>query len=251
MKHYLCLDYGYNSSYLDKIKLIQKNNFDGVFLLWNENFEETVKLSKDANLDIETIHLPARECNNIWLENDEGYTDIIIQGVRDAAKHGIKTVIFHVSSKDNPPAYNQIGIDRLKSILKVCEEGKVNFALENLRRLDYLDYVYQNLNSQYLKFCYDSGHANAFTKNIENFPWEKYQDKLCCIHLHDNDGLGDKHQIPFSGNINWEKLMKKLKEINYEGPLTCEAVIKNPEISEEEYVYNIKQALEKLEKYIK
>ena len=104
--------------------------------------------------------------------------------------------------------------------------------------------------TDYLRFCFDSGHANAFTKNIDDFPWEKYKDKLICLHLHDNDGMYDLHQIPFEGNINWKLLMKNLKKNNFQGFLTSEAVFYRKEnITEEDFVKKVKHSLDRLDKY--
>ena len=47
--------------------------------------------------------------------------------------------------------------------------------------------------------------------------------RLQALHIHDNDRLGDTHQIPFSMNIEWEPIAKALKDINYQGYLTLEA----------------------------
>jgi len=252
MKHFIYLYYGFPSKIEEKIELIKNNKFNGVFLFWDGYFLNNVGKIKEANLEIETVHLPFDNCNELWVPGKKGddYVETIIEAIKQISSEGIKTVIFHVSSGDMPPSYNEFGLMRLEKILKVVEEHRVYFALENLRRLDYLDYVYDNLANKYLKFCFDSGHANAFTKNIENFPWEKYQDKLLCVHLHDNNSYTDQHLIPFRGNINWQLLAQKLKEINYQGPLTCEAVNTNSLNNEREYVEEIKLSLERIESYM-
>ncbi|MDD4077510.1 MAG: sugar phosphate isomerase/epimerase [Bacilli bacterium] len=253
MDHYIYLYYGFSSSIEKKIELIKKNQFKGVFLFWDDNFFSSVKKVRAAALDIETVHLPFDDCNELWLHGLKGeeYIQKAIMAIQSAATMKIPTVIFHVSSSDNPPPYNQLGIDRLAKVLKVCEQYKINIALENLRRLEYLDYIYSTFQSEYLKFCFDSGHAHAFTNNIDSFPWGKYQNKLICVHLHDNNGLYDQHLIPFTGNINWELLAKSLKEIGYSGPLTSEAVCFDcPGEKEEGFVRKIKAALEKIDRYI-
>ena len=253
MDHYIYLYYGFSSSIDKKIELIVKNHFKGVFLFWDENFFSNVKKVREAALDIETVHLPFEQCNELWITGSKGeeYIQKTITAIKEAATLKIPTVIFHISSGENPPSYNQLGIDRLAKILKVCEQYQINIALENLRRLEYLDYIYSLLHSKYLKFCFDSGHANAFTRNIENFPWVKYRNKLICVHLHDNNGLYDQHLIPFTGNIDWKLLAKSLKEIGYSGPLTSEAVCFNCSLEKEEgFVREIKAALEKIDRYI-
>ena len=47
--------------------------------------------------------------------------------------------------------------------------------------------------------------------------------RLQALHIHDNDCLGDTHQIPFSMNIDFSKVAKALKDISYQGELTLEA----------------------------
>lgn len=235
----------------EKAKAIKEMGFDGVFVFDDEVLDEAIMEVRKQNLHIEALHLPFKNCNHLWLDDDEGvkYTNIAIQGIKKAKEHLIPTVVFHISSKDNPPLYSEIGLRRIKEILKVAEELDINFALENLRRLDYLDYVYENIKSDKLKFCFDSGHANAFTKNLEDFKFSKYQEKLVCVHFSDNFGDYDSHLIPFMGNINWEKLAKKLYTIGFNGPLTSEAIIKDedPIVG----LKKIKEALDKIEGYFK
>ncbi len=43
------------------------------------------------------------------------------------------------------------------------------------------------------------------------------------LHLHDNDGRHDRHQIPFSGNTDWVDVMRALRAVGYCGYLTLEA----------------------------
>jgi len=40
--------------------------------------------------------------------------------------------------------------------------------------------------------------------------------------LHDNDGVNDWHALPFSGNIDWDDIRKKLKVVDYKGSIALE-----------------------------
>ena len=46
---------------------------------------------------------------------------------------------------------------------------------------------------------------------------------LQALHIHDNDCWHDHHQIPFSGDIDFDSIVKALKEIDYKGYFTLEA----------------------------
>lgn len=39
---------------------------------------------------------------------------------------------------------------------------------------------------------------------------------------HDNDGNTDGHMIPFDGNLNFEKFLRKLKNLDHQPPLSLE-----------------------------
>lgn len=47
------------------------------------------------------------------------------------------------------------------------------------------------------------------------------------MHLHDNDKSDDLHLLPFDGTIDWERVVTKLKECNYKGPVVFELLEHN------------------------
>jgi L-ribulose-5-phosphate 3-epimerase len=131
----------------------------------------------------------------------------------ECAEHDIPTAVVHLSSGDNPPPPNQIGLDRLKRLVEMAERKNVNIALENLRKIEYLDFAFSNIQSGRLGLCYDSGHENCYTKGSDLLT--KYGSKLMALHLHDNDGTDDQHQIPGEGNIYWSVIHEKLSISGY------------------------------------
>jgi sugar phosphate isomerase/epimerase len=78
-----------------------------------------------------------------------------------------------------------------------------------------------------LAFCLDIGHANlvpAGSKSIDLI--QQFRNILKHIHIHDNvGGDSEKHDIHLpigEGNINFEPIFKKLKQVNYTGNITIE-----------------------------
>ncbi len=72
--------------------------------------------------------------------------------------------------------------------------------------------------------CLDIGHAQmkgSGTTAVELI--RALGHRLECLHLHDNDCRHDSHAIPFSMNIEFEPVVKALKEIGYRGDFTLEA----------------------------
>ena len=228
-------NYKYNSAYEDRINLIEQAGFSGVFIYSQYNPSEYIEIICDSSLRIDSLHLPykkfeqgkcvdSRYVNVLW--TDETVADLyvkeLIDEVKFAHEYKIDTVVMHITGGDIPPDMSDHGIINIEKVLNACELYDITLCLENLRRLDYLSYVFNKLDSKHLKFCFDSGHANVMTKNIDNFPWGEFGDKLFYLHLNDNNGAKDQHLIPFNGNINWYDLMKTIFAFNNNIGLTLE-----------------------------
>ena len=80
------------------------------------------------------------------------------------------------------------------------------------------------INDDFFVACLDLGHAelrgsgDGAVNMIRALGY-----RLQALHIHDNDQWHDKHQIPFSMNIDFGAIVKTLKEINYQGYFTLEA----------------------------
>jgi len=74
--------------------------------------------------------------------------------------------------------------------------------------------------------CYDSGHGNIASDGDDGLDGvERLKDRLLAVHLHDNDGSGDQHRLPFTGTTDWGRLTRILAESSYAKPLNLEAGI--------------------------
>jgi sugar phosphate isomerase/epimerase len=81
------------------------------------------------------------------------------------------------------------------------------------------------INDKSFVACLDLGHAEmrGIGTNAPEMIRALGYDRLKALHIHDNDLVGDSHQIPFSMNMDFEAIAKALKEIGYDGYLTLEA----------------------------
>ncbi|MBQ8337676.1 MAG: sugar phosphate isomerase/epimerase [Oscillospiraceae bacterium] len=82
--------------------------------------------------------------------------------------------------------------------------------------------------------CLDVGHCILTGETPEGMV-RGLGDTLKCLHIHDNDGRDDNHDIPYNGfqipmefkgpekKINWDAFMQALKEAGYTGTLSLEA----------------------------
>lgn len=80
------------------------------------------------------------------------------------------------------------------------------------------------INDDFFVACLDLGHAEMHGSGDGAVNMIRTLDyRLQALHIHDNDCWHDSHQIPFSMNIDFDAIVKALKEINYQGYFTLEA----------------------------
>ncbi len=157
------------------------------------------------------------------------------------AENGVRTYTIHIG----PPYGGQSAQEAvarscraIERILPAAEEAGVVIACENIyyptTTSDCLLAVLRAFESPYLRFCYDSGHANLMTNGVRDgtlcdwveAPWLKAEVSpqvddftalwayLARCHLHDNGAVGDDHNLPGAPGctIDWPALGKRLLE---------------------------------------
>ncbi|MFO7637218.1 MAG: sugar phosphate isomerase/epimerase family protein [Clostridia bacterium] len=228
--------FGYHFSPQERLCLIKEAGFSSVMLLWSDYFDNDYNLfpeyARNIGLRIENAHAPYLHANDLWentLAGQEAYKELIACVV-ECASHGIQTVVMHPENKSGTetvelPQDFSVGLDRMKRVVEVAERFGIIIAVENMSRPEYLDVIFNSIQSEKLGFCFDSGHWNMFTPKIDLLT--PYGNKLKAVHLHDNDGIDDWHALPYSGNIDWEDIAIKLDESAYPGVAALEIGNKN------------------------
>ena len=125
-------------------------------------------------------------------------------------------------------------IKLLQRIIRYATEAGITICLENLSEWAiHLERLFETLPQ--LNMTLDLGHAQLLTKGNRSLEFlEKYPERIKHIHLHDNRG-GDTHQDdlhlpPGQGIINFDKIFRKLREMDYSQTITLE--LKPAEIKE-------------------
>ncbi|MBD2863766.1 sugar phosphate isomerase/epimerase family protein [Paenibacillus oceani] len=71
--------------------------------------------------------------------------------------------------------------------------------------------------------CWDFGHANiSFCIKDQADELRLIGSRLKSTHIADNHGHADEHLAPFYGHVDWHRMMRTLKEIDYKGDFTYE-----------------------------
>ena len=87
----------------------------------------------------------------------------------------------------------------------------------------------EKYHGQVLGFCFDTGHGNLVGIDFENFI-TTLDYRLKVLHIHDNDGISDLHQIPFTftktrenlPSTDWKGFLNGLRTIKFNGTLSFE-----------------------------
>lgn len=122
-------------------KAIKEAGFDGAFVQWYKtgeggvtiSGEEQVKLCRDNGLFVPFAHLGYDRINDLWTEGKSGdeMIDGYIRDVENVKKSGVNEVILHLTSKTNPPAPNETGVNRLIRLFSAAKDAEIAVALEN------------------------------------------------------------------------------------------------------------------------
>ncbi len=214
-------------SIIETINSINNAKFKNVFVQWyDDNWEysqeKQIETCKQLGFNIIFAHLGYQNINSIWIEGNEG--DNLVEryrnDIRNCKQYGISMVVMHLTSKKVAPKYNEIGLNRIKKITEYAKELGMKVAFENTKIKGYLEYVLDNIKDDNVGICFDAGHYHVHFNDEFNF--EFFKDRIFAVHLHDNDKSDDLHLLPFDGTIDWKYVMNKLKECNYNGPITME-----------------------------
>jgi sugar phosphate isomerase/epimerase len=161
---------------------------------------------------------------------EEGQNNLL-EWVDLCEQTGVKNLVLHGGTS----ADRRKGISDtrriLGSVLPRLESAGVVLNLENHYAYDYhdcrelcsepwefLDVL--SLDSPSLGFCFDTGHGHM-TRNSKDLiqtlaPWLHY------IHLADNQGTDDDHDMFREGTVEWDKVFAHLQDIHFDGTFCVE-----------------------------
>ncbi len=220
--------FGFRLPLIKKLEMIKQVGFAATTLWWGDEIafaeaskDELPELVRDKGLYLENIHVPYKDINNLFspVSNKRNNTLYKYLGwIEDCAVYSIPIMVMHVTDGSNLPEPGEYLYSSFKKIVQVAEQFKIRVAIENTERNDYINFLLNEFDSEYLVFCYDSSHAQLY--DCETDILAKWNQHLAAVHLSDNDGKKDRHWLPGKGIINWDNVCNNLK--NYQGCLTLE-----------------------------
>lgn len=234
----------------------------GIYAASDEEFEEHFhhirKTAEKYELEIGQTHGrcetydPVDEARREWThkvcEKDMKATSLL--GAPSCVVHFINSTRW---GKQPAEVMRSVSEEMFRAIIPYAEKYKVNIALETFGAArikgdrirdffadpnEFLD-QYRRMDTQYKTMCVDTGH----THEAESFwvpPPEEYirilGKDVTLLHLHDNSGHWDDHQLPGQGTIQWGKVFDALDEIDYRGTYNLELGLKRYGSSLEDFL---------------
>lgn len=212
---------------------IYKGDFDRAY------FEEIRKYAQSKGLTFNQSHAPFGSSYTDPEKTEERFKEIV-EAIKRASYLGVTNIVVHPCQhlqydiEGNPEKLFEYNMDFYKKLIPYCEEYEIRVALENMwqntgminhstcsRPQEFVRYL-DELNNDCFVACLDIGHATLVREDVGVFIKSLGNKRLQCLHVHDVDGTRDSHTLPFFGVVNWEKVMKALAEIDYQGDLTFE-----------------------------
>jgi sugar phosphate isomerase/epimerase len=132
-------------------------------------------------------------------------------------------MVMHLSAGNTPPPPNQNGLQLIRDLVRQAENLGVTIALENAEDYGnhYLEFVFSNIRSPNLGFCYDSSH-DFIAREFRGRALEKWGSLLAATHFSDNHGINDDHLLPGRGSIDWHAVTHRFPKSSYKGTLMLE-----------------------------
>lgn len=249
-----CCDFSLNM-YLKNTDLYQhrvNSFFDRSVDELTDFFSLHKKAAVDCGIRINQMHMPypifipdaSDEINN-YLINEMAIKSLHLCdffGCGNIVVHGLRAKMYY-GSEENEWKKTESTLD---NILPLAKDLGITICLENIytsagghiiegpcgnpvKMAERIDKINDRYGSEVVGYCFDTGHANLVGVDFERF--------LCILgkrvkvlHIHDNDGISDLHQMPFTftktrenhPSTDWDGFIRGLKEIEFDGVLSFE-----------------------------
>ena len=234
------------------IELIRQAGFDAIDFSYyyereceeilGENYREYAKAIREqldlAGLSCNQAHAPFSFHYGMNMDvSEEKYLNIV-RSLESASVLGAENIVVHSVSVPDGVDFEAYNIEYYKSFIPYCEAFNIHVAVENLFTRDKkrnrlagklgspqeLNSIVKKINSPWIVACVDVGHASLTGYEPEDFISQVDPSILKCLHVQDNDYLGDRHTLPYLAELNWDAIMTSLKKNGYAGDLTLEIV---------------------------
>lgn len=231
---------------LESVRILAQVGFDSLDVYLNKVIdflspEEQDDWVRQMNQVIKETGLPVCQCHSYFGRTDhltaeglEIYKNKVARSVELAGQMHIPWAVVHAL-----PYVSHLGVtleesrnmnvEFFRRLQKEAAPGDVGLAFENIHGTEYataealIALCREAEGYGKVGVCWDTGHAHLTPDMDQAASIMRLGKLLKCTHIHDNHGKTDEHILPMMGNIEWQPIMKALKESGYEGDFVYES----------------------------
>lgn len=172
---------------------------------------------------------------------------VIPKSIVIAAKMEIPWVVMHpfkLQYKCGIEEEREMNLQYFKSLIPLLKEHHVGVCVENLyesvggritegicadpqEAIWYVDTLNKWAGEELFGCCLDTGHIELTHREPADYI-RQIGRRLKIMHMHENDAIGDLHQMPYTfgtkpeDGVDWNEFCKALDEIGFDGTLSFE-----------------------------
>jgi len=235
----------YNQSIFDCLAQIRESGFSTIEICSSPTHLDyhdpsTVRRAaeriRELGMDAYSFHAPFADHIDIAASNDGQRSAAlaeVLQAVEAAAILCVRYFVIHPGPEQPALASGEEQLVRMRNVVTTlnevahrCRELGIVCVLEN--KLPHLLFgntsdilwILDAINTSEVGACLDTGHA--FLSGDMQSLVRKLSGHLRMIHVHDNRGAQDDHLPPGDGRIDWEAMLRDLRNIGFRGALILE-----------------------------
>lgn len=204
---------------------------------WEQWVRKQKEIADQLGVEWTQAHAHFYSWEDVTANQREWHEELIRRSIIGAGIMGVKWLIIHPGNVTDDVGYSyekslQANLDAYKKYAELATKHNVGIAIENMierkvgRRyaasVDELLELYEILGDpKAFGICWDTGHAHL--SGINQAPaLKQIGSRLKATHIADNRGERDDHIAPYFGTVEWEPIMRALKDIDYQGDFTFE-----------------------------
>ena len=225
---------------------------EGLFLLspsaWERELLGLRAAAENEGLAACQAHAPGGYPPRDATDADRAYRfETKVRALEGAALLGCPYLVVHpilpygTKVNVNPEGVWEINVEFFSRLSEKAKEYGVTVCYENMpfkvfpfSPPKFAVQLAREVNHPNFRVCLDTGHAALFG-DVPDDVRTIGGEYLRTLHVHDNDGDGDRHWIPYTGVIDWSRFCDALGEIGFDGYFSLECTVRGnypPELRE-------------------
>ena len=206
---------------------------------WKAQAEQALADSKTIGMPLAVAHLPYVKggCSHMPAQFHEDFAHKMRNAIEAAALLGVECAVLHTSTGTMPLRdfdwHKELEWVKghIAPFAEHAAKHGLKLVVENMpvipgnpvtRRFSQTSEDICAVADYFgLGICWDFGHANV-SGGHQSEHLAYIGDRLKMVHVHDNCGMADQHNPPFTGTVDWQDAMAGLEKIGFRGVFDME-----------------------------